>query len=326
LSVVNLDTATDWNVEDNAIWFGTINISAPGGVYSADYYTPPSLTETPAVGGDAQFFYPWEPGKRAVYGVLGVHTAFGQKGVDFVGVQTDASTMSAYAYAAESGTIYWVCSDGTQKGIKVQSASGNYLYLHFDPSISFTVNQTVQGGNPLGPLRYGTFDDTCGYASQTAQTYHLHFGFPGTRVGSCQLNGNDFVCGSLTISPLMYMPVNDGSGPLPPTIDGGTGDGGTVTSNNENIWTILLTSFKSVISGTIAVLLPAHETNPAITMVKSIGKVVIRIGYYTGSMLIGLGIFGPIAGAFITFEGIRLVVGLFFFVWDIVKSVFGLAK
>jgi len=328
ISIINLEDVAppyeDWNVLDNGVWKGAVIVTKDGEVYTAEYYvfvaggggTPEGVTAV---------YFPWQPGKRAVYGVLGVHGG-GGNAVDFVGSANDASTMGPYAYAAESGSITWVCTDGISKGVSVSTASGTYTYLHFDATNSFAVGQSVSEGTPIGSLKYGNFTGSCGWASQQATSYHVHFVMPSLslQVGSCTLNGNAWNCGaSGMVQPGMYMPYNNGSGPEPPIVPT---PGGPGLNNPNNFWSTLIQSFGQFINATIAPMLPAHVDNPFVVVGEAVSVIGIRFGWYFSRGIAAGGLLYEIIIVIIAMELIRIAVGLVFFVYDIVKSVLPVVK
>ncbi len=125
--------------------------------------------------------FPWPTGTRMMYGQLGVHdNGFATivtdwKAVDFL---SDGDTSAGHApnrlLAAASGSVSYVCNDGTSVAIRI----GNLFYTHLLSNGSLGVGHYFGQGDELGQMRPGSFNDTCGYASQGDSWFHVHWGFP----------------------------------------------------------------------------------------------------------------------------------------------------
>jgi Tol biopolymer transport system component len=124
------------------------------------------------------------------YGVLGVHNAgFASivgnwKAVDFL---SDGDTSVGHApnrlLAAAPGTISYVCRDSLSVAVLVD----DLLYVHLLDNSKLTLGYTFDRGEEMGALKTGSFNDSCGYAYQGADWFHLHWGFPDT--GSFEAGG-----------------------------------------------------------------------------------------------------------------------------------------
>jgi Tol biopolymer transport system component len=190
-----------WTLDD-AVWVGLVLLHQEadgrwsGAVEGTDAFSH-LLTEVPETVLDARaresldrrlrslapaeaYVFPWEPGTRMQYGMLGVHSAgfiSGWKAVDFF---SDADTGAGHApnrlLAAAPGSISYVCRDGTSAAVRM----GDLLYVHLLDNSKLTVGHTFGLREEMGQLKTGSFNDVCGWASQGSNWFHLHWGFPNT--------------------------------------------------------------------------------------------------------------------------------------------------
>ena len=195
-----------WNIEDHGVWFGlalahqgagagwtaAVQGSAAFSKMLAD--VPSSIlpdqvrAEWAGQGQSTQALasrniqFPWQPGTNMLYGMLGVHTngfagvVSNWQAVDFL---SDGNTAAGHApnmlHAAAPGAINYVCRDsGEQVSFKV----GDLFYTHLVDMPNLQVGRVVSQGEALGSLKTGTFDMNCGHASQNADWFHVHWGFP----------------------------------------------------------------------------------------------------------------------------------------------------
>lgn len=61
------------------------------------------------------------------------------------------------------------------------------MYTHLLNSSNLYVGRTFDQGSEMGQMKTGTFNENCGYASQSSNWFHVHWGFPNT--GSFQAEG-----------------------------------------------------------------------------------------------------------------------------------------
>jgi hypothetical protein len=127
----------------------------------------------------SEYRFPWQPDSAMVYGGLGVHKAGfidGWKAVDFL---SDGNTAAGHApnrlLAAAAGTIDYVCDDGSSEAIRI----GDLLYVHLALDEELVVGRSYDQGQEIGQLKPGPFNGRCGWTSQPANWFHLHWGFPG---------------------------------------------------------------------------------------------------------------------------------------------------
>jgi hypothetical protein len=177
--------------------------------------------------------------------------------VDFLGSDNGGSTiMPAYVYAAESGTVTYVCN-GTQNMGVVITGSIKLGYWHITPATNITLGQTFQAGQMIGPLQYGSFNEACGHATQNANTYHIHFAFPhgDLNIGGCYLSSTTgiFTCGTKTYGKQGTIP--NGGGVSNPVNPPGPFDGPVV--GGDSIWDGVINGFNDIV-GTLSQNFPAH--------------------------------------------------------------------
>ena len=125
--------------------------------------------------------FPWQSGKTMLYGSLGVHNnGFSSvvpdwKAVDFL---SDGDTGAGHApnqlLAAASGSISYVCNDGTSAAVRI----GDLFYTHLLYNGNLYTGRSFSQSDVLGSLKSGSFNDNCGWASQGSNWFHVHWGFP----------------------------------------------------------------------------------------------------------------------------------------------------
>jgi hypothetical protein len=219
LAGLNIESAgSDWNIEDNGIWFGTIMI-LPGGDVRVISMGPSrnggnKLASQKRAGGGTYLRFPWEGGKAMVYGKRGVHGSgdFGTSGmlaVDFVGGDALGSNIASNTvYAVDDGVIDYVCDDDVTFAVRTHNnTTGDYfLYAHLLENSNLVISHAFSQGENIGKLKYGTFTSNgCGYAQQQSSNYHLHFMFTPNSgafaMEDCVLSTTDqkWTCGGKTI-------------------------------------------------------------------------------------------------------------------------------
>jgi len=269
ISIVNLTGIeapyTDWTLEYNAAWAGSVYCLGTDPDYSCEYFDPP-----PPIGeetGGEGLPFPWQPGTRARYGCgtdacPGVHSGISyianSYGVDFLGSDVGgADIMPPEAYAVESGIVTYVCRGAVNLGVKVVGAH-QFYYLHMVPDTQLQNGDSIQQGQRLGLLQHGTFDDyPCGVAHQSASTYHLHFAFQAPdgylTMGGCILNISSgyWTCGTDTIGPLGYLSTN---GDLPDP--GPNPDPTPALGGGGHIWDGIVAAIVNGVRGVASALFP----------------------------------------------------------------------
>lgn len=163
-----------WNL-DSAIWIGNVVVkdssavvaTIPNDAITQQPLHAPGPEQTGRGGGTA--FLPFASGSTAQYGIAGVHDCgFSLNGWKAV----DLFPSSNMVYSSLGGEVNYVCRDGTQVALRI----GNNLYDHLVDTGQQIGDKYTQG-QALGSLVPGTFNTACGYASQNADAYHVHFCF-----------------------------------------------------------------------------------------------------------------------------------------------------
>ena len=156
----------------------------------ARYFTAFALLSTAllAILVSGEYRFPWYPGTRMQYGQRGVHdNGFpghtpGWLAVDLV---SDGDTGAGHApnllLASAAGTISYKCEPDRRQGERTTAVRiGNLMYTHLLNSADLYEGRSVFQHEVLGQLESGTFNETCGYADQQDDHFHVHLGFPDT--------------------------------------------------------------------------------------------------------------------------------------------------
>lgn len=165
----------------------------------------PSGMQTQATSG---YIFPLEPGTLMFYGNLGIHpngftsVVSGWKAVDMM---SDGDTSQNHApnslIASETGTISYVCKGSVNVAVKM----GDFFYTHLVNNSNLFVGKTFNQGDVMGKLKTGTFKDSCGYADQPSNWFHVHWGFPNAdlQVGdwTLSMSTGNWTDGTTTVTP-----------------------------------------------------------------------------------------------------------------------------
>jgi hypothetical protein len=135
VTIESPDAAWSFEDGDHTVWLGSVSVSEDWIVT----YEPP-LVSVPkmampdmAAGGGSYLAFPFAAGTSAQYGPRGVHNAgYGTTGlvaVDLVsGDDMGATAAPPYVYAADAGTVDYVCDDGVSVAVRTFNAStGDYI-------------------------------------------------------------------------------------------------------------------------------------------------------------------------------------------------------
>jgi hypothetical protein len=234
--------------------------------------------------------FPFASGTAAQYGPRGVHAAgygtSGMQAVDLVGGDAmGSSAMPPKTFAADAGTIDYVCYDGTSIAVRTyNSTTGDYfIYAHMLSNASLVEGHAFTRGAFMGSLKYGTFDDTCGWASQGDNQYHLHWGVApkggGFQVGSCILtvSTQKWQCGSNVVTVGGWLTGGGGytSGQAGGEASGRSGAGETVT--DPTFFDYVLTGVLTIVDRGILKLLPSHSAFEYTYVLFNVVTVVLKI-------------------------------------------------
>ncbi len=151
-----------------------------------EQYKPNALNDGTAGGDDGDYsnsnlpVLPFKAGTKVVIGSRGVHDAgfslTGWKAIDLVsGSDIGSGAAPNEVYASIDSEITYVCRDDHSVAVR----AGNFLYAHLEDNANLTVGYNLRRGVKFASMVVGSFTDTCGWASQQPNHYHLHFGVPG---------------------------------------------------------------------------------------------------------------------------------------------------
>lgn len=244
VSLAGIDVSTpppyDWQLEEgNVIWTGTLKrvagelqLFTPGGhqanhtVYKLASPTLSAFLGGP--GGGPEIAFPWQAGTKMQYGTRGIHGGgfnFGI-GLDFIsGDDMGNDAAPPVIYASANGTIVNVCSDAFSTAVQLVEGENTFAYFHLENNASLTQGAVYTKGQPIGTLRYGSFNldmsEPCGWAEQQPNHYHLHWVVEDNNAGNFQAEGwilkssdGKWHRGSETISINQWLLGGGGSGSL----------------------------------------------------------------------------------------------------------------
>lgn len=343
LAAIAVNSPTDpWTITDDAdgksqlIWLGTIRVFPD---HSVEMLTDPQGS-TASIGGGAMFApvkvpnyaagggpnirWPWQLGKAVMYGTRAVHNAgystYGtnMKALDLVsGSDFGGSAASDAVYASAAGEIDYVCSDGTSVTVRVSDAgtSTKLIYAHLKDNSSLTVGQTYSKGSTIATLVHGTFSDSCGYADQADNHWHLHWGFEPANnaytVEGCVINTrtNSITCDGTVINTGGFITAKGSTT--------GYEDGGSTAG--PTFWDYILVGFLSIFDRGILKLMPEH-TSPTLLpqVLLNAVRFVLRIGY---ALLVSNFNMGPALAAIFTALVFRAIMSGVYLVFVFLRTV-----
>jgi hypothetical protein len=210
VSVVGLSglSGGNWNIDDNGVWFGLVllvpgaNAKWDGAVEgTADfsrYITAiPDTSLAPAAKRNLNnldrtvapavpsggYLFPWQPGTQMYYGDFGIHdNGFGTgfKAVDFL---SDGNVSAGHSpnslRASAGGSVSYKCTPPAGQ-FTAAIRIGDLMYTHLLNSSSLYIGRTFVVSEEIGKLQTGSFNESCGYATQDPGWFHVHWGFPNT--------------------------------------------------------------------------------------------------------------------------------------------------
>lgn len=338
VSLVAIDVAdpnAQWYIEDRhpedgtddsvVRWMGSVTVHAD---HSVSLFSDGGYNDAPQAhalkiaapvsmpildGGGNNVRFPWQFGKSMIYGTRGIHDAggggayaVGFSAVDFLGGQ-DLGTgiASNRVLSVATGEVDYVCEDGTTVTIRTASAGDYYIYAHLMDNSSLIEGYTFYQGDTIGYLKYGSFDDTCGWAEQTADHYHLHFGFKPAndafKIGGCilDMNTEKWTCGTEVVSPGGTL-KNLGS-----TLT--TGDDASAFSNQLSFWDYLLMGGEQLLHGLLLDHLPDHQSNSYLYALYNAVNISVRIARVMVYQNISLSWLMAVFAFGITIKGVFLI-------------------
>lgn len=292
LAGVNLETPdSPWRLEDPSEWLGSVIVRGDG---SVEMYNPLAVTShggglmrARMAGGGSYVMFPFY--NNALYGPRGVHGSgdYGTSGMLFVdlvgGDDMGVASMPPKVIASATGTVDYVCDDGVSVAVRTHNnTTGDYfLYAHMLDNANLTIGHTFQQSQLIGSLKYGSFDDTCGWAEQNANHYHVHWGFvPASgkyQVGACVLtvSSQTWACGSKTIKTGGSLAGGGGFSGSGET--NGTSGAGSEVVSDPTFWDYVLGGVISFIDITFVKVLPAHGSSQFIYVFYNTIEMLFRL-------------------------------------------------
>lgn len=331
-----------WSLEnaEQVAWIGTLHLDANDtGGYDGEYFTVARVEKdnyklaslklgAAAAGGGSYIAFPWQYGKSVIYGTLGVHGegGYGSSGLHaidlIVGDDLGSNFASATVYAADPGTIDYVCNDTGSVAVRTTNGAGDlFIYAHLIDNASLAINQSFARGEAMGTLKYGSFthpagEIDCGWADQKDNHAHLHWMFDPDngyfQAESCFINvTNDTItCPTGDVHPGGVLYGGGGSGVYDASgeTDGTAPDDFTAraASNTLSFFDYLVIGAIKAFDRGIIKLLPEHSTAAfrGAVMVVNTAKVVLNVARV---LLHGNINVGPLLAAFIFFGSITLL-------------------
>jgi len=177
------------NAPSAVVWIGSVRVFSDGEVQpfqSGGQANGGGHMASPvSAGGGSYVAFPWEAGKSVIYGSRAVHGSgdYGTSGmvaVDLVsGTDLGSGAANDKAYASDAGEIDYICDDGIQIAVRTyNSTTGDYfIYAHLLDNAGLTMGAAFTRGQSIGTLKHGTFSDTCGWAQQQDNHWHVHWMF-----------------------------------------------------------------------------------------------------------------------------------------------------
>ncbi len=335
LAAVDIATPTDpWHITDDNIvaWMGSVFIHADHSVElysdggqsqaSAAHFAMPSF----APGGGSAYSFPWQSGGTLMYGPKGIHDAggggvyaAGMSAVDFVGGDDMGSGVASNrVYAVSTGTVDYVCADDTTTLVRTANAATNdyFVYAHLLTNDNLVDDHIFNKGALIGSVKYGSFDDSCGYAEQTDKHYHLHFGFKPAngafRLENCilQMSTEKWTCGTQTISTGQFLKGGGG-------VSSGAGNDTGMSVEQPSFWDYVVTGAVSLWDRTVVQAMPTHKAIQYTYVIYSTIKLVVRIARVMIYSNLNLGWFFSIV--FLGF-GIKVAFGIAEFIVFLFKA------
>jgi hypothetical protein len=292
LAGVNVTTLPEeWSLfesGDTVVWIGTVTVDGSGNVTpltetQAQHSARLAMPQMPS-GGGSYVAFPFQAGKAMLYGPRAVHGSgdYGTSGmlaVDLVsGDDLGASAAPPYAYASDSGTIDYICDDGTTVAVRTHNATTDdyFLYAHLLDNASLYIGSAFAHGQQLGSIKYGSFSDSCGWAEQQSDHYHVHWMFEPAggafAVENCTLyvSTKKFKCGSETIGTGGWLRGGGGYGV---GVDDFTGGQAVL---ERTFWDYALDAFLLVFHD-LKRLLPEHTPIPFVYAIVGTLRMMLRV-------------------------------------------------
>lgn len=249
-------------------------------------------------GGSNAIRLPFELGKAMQYGSrlihgLGDYGTSGLYAVDLVGGDGLGTNVAGpYVYASWHGYVDYICNDETSKAAYIiDEVDGNqFVYAHLNAYTTLELEQAVNTGELLGTLRYGTFDDECGWAEQGDNNYHVHWMFEPS-LGAYQVAG-----WTILQSDQKFHNASQAIGAGGWILNSPTANGvdDPTTSPTPSFWDNVVHALVGFF-GVVAGLFPPHNSTTSMLVgIRNVVTLVVRLAWV---LLRGKLALSPIVGA-----------------------------
>jgi len=314
VSVVGLEnvTAPDyaWSLEDGnqAIWSGSVIVEdGSARLFEVENGACHDCSLNLA-GGGADVRFPFAG--KMMYGLRGVHGSgdYGTTGmlaVDWVGGDDmGVGVASADVYASYDGTIDYTCDDGTSQAIRVTDGGDNvFVYAHLVIDSGLTVGKTFARGAHIGQLVYGSFNDTCGWASQKDNHYHVHWmfkpsnGYYQAEGWVLNVSGGKWASGSSSIGVNEWMTSGQTTGTDneddATTTLGMDKNGHLSGIGGQHVWDFIVAGVYNLVNQLASKILPEHQAEPLYDangnpIVDQNGNAVMRSSNWLNGLMIAM--------------------------------------
>lgn len=309
------------------LWVGSVKVLATGVIeplYENGSASSAKVASPRLAGGGSHVSFPFAAGSFVIYGPRGVHgsgdySTSGMVAVDLVsGDDLGGSAASSAVYASVAGTIDFVCDDDTSVAVRLSGGSETIIYAHLKDNENLTMSHSFEKGEYIGDLKYGSFDDDCGWAEQKDNHYHLHWMFtPASnafRAENCILSTTTkkWTCGTQTIG-IGGKLFGGGGGP------DGIDTPGNQTNQERSFWDGLLIAFVSIVDRGALKLLPEHNSPTAIlTGVINMVRMLFRLVWTLTKFNLNL---GPIMALLILTIGAKVVFGVVWVAFAVLRTI-----
>lgn len=196
-----------------------------------------------------------------------------------------------------------------------ETTNDYFIYAHLLDNANLVLEHVFTNGSLIGTLKFGSFDDTCGWAEQADNHYHLHFGFQAAnnsmRIENCILNTSSqvWMCGTQTISPGEFLIGGGG-------VNSG-GDSGGASIVQPGFWDYVVIGVVTIWDRTVVQNMPSHTAMQYTHVIYASAKLAIRMTFVLVRSNVNL---GPLIAVIVFGFGIKLLFGIAEFVVFLFKA------
>ncbi|MEP7135808.1 MAG: hypothetical protein ABI904_12835 [Chloroflexota bacterium] len=299
VSLVGVDLASPdaaWTfTEDPSAWMGTVKVLADGSVspLSVAMQAPLKVWAIPklAAGGGSYVAFPWQAGTAVMYGPRGVHGDgdYGTSGlvaVDLVsGTDLGPSAANDGVYASDVGTVDYVCEDALTVAVRTHNeTTGDYfVYAHMLANDNLDYDVNFARGELMGSLKHGSFNDTCGWAEQAPNHWHVHWMFePASgsfRAEDCRLtvSTEKWDCSGKTVGTGQSIYGGGGFGSASQSASGLGTAGSGIADTQATFWDYLLGGMIFMFDKLFVEQLPEHTSAKFVYVMYNAVEIVFRL-------------------------------------------------